>query len=146
MAGDVGRTGSYVLAAVFFVVGLHLVGLLPMPTWSMPAASRLKGLPGALALGAVFGAALGPCTFAFMAPILGLAFRAGSDGGGAGVALVVLYGIGHAAAIVAAGVSVHHVQRWLSSRAGGRATAYLRVGAGLVVMAGGIYFLFTAAA
>lgn len=146
MAGDVGRTGSYALAAVFFAVGLHLVGLLPLPSWSTPAASRLTGLPGALVLGAVFGAALGPCTFAFMAPILGLAFRSGAEGGGAGIALVLLYGLGHAAAIVAAGVSVQHVQRWLSSRTGGRATAALRVGAGLAVIAGGLYFLLTAAA
>ncbi|MFO0582813.1 MAG: cytochrome c biogenesis protein CcdA [Anaeromyxobacter sp.] len=145
MAGDVGRTGSYVLAAVFFLVGLHLVGLVPMPSWSTPAASRLQGIPGALLLGAVFGAALGPCTFAFMAPVLGLAFAAGAGGSWTGAALVALYGLGHALAIVAAGVSVQHVQRWVSSRAGGRATAALRVGAGLAVLAGGLYFLFTAA-
>ena len=31
MLGDVGRYGNYVVAAIFFLVGLHLLGVIPMP-------------------------------------------------------------------------------------------------------------------
>ncbi len=145
MAGDVGPWVTYALAAVFFAVGLNLLGLLPLPSWTaLPAGAARKGPGGALVLGLVFGAALGPCTFAFMAPLLGLAFRAGARQAAYGALLVALYGLGHALAIVAAGVSAQGVQRWLSWRAGARAAALVRGGAGLAVIAGGLWFLYTA--
>lgn len=145
MAGDVGPWATYALAAVFFAVGLNLLGLLPLPGWSaLPAGAGRRGPVGALLLGLVFGAALGPCTFAFVAPLLGLAFRAGAGKAAAGALLVLLFGLGHAAAIVVAGASAQGVQRWLSWRAGARAAALVRRGAGLAVLAGGVYFLRTA--
>lgn len=146
MAGDVGRAGTYALAAVFFAVGLNLIGVLPLPTWSTPSAgAKRRGPWGALVLGLVFGVALGPCTFAFMAPLLGLAFRSGAGEAAYGILLVTVYGLGHGAAIVAAGVSVGNVQRWLAWKNGERAARLLRGAAGLAVIAGGIYFLYTAA-
>ena len=145
MAGDVGRWGTYALAAVFFAVGLNLIGMLPLPTWSTPSAgTRRRGPWGALVLGLVFGAALGPCTFAFMAPLLGLAFRTGAEEAAYGALLVAVYGLGHGAAIVAAGVSAQNVQRWLGWTTGARAAAIARGVAGAAVIAGGVYFLYTA--
>ena len=38
MMGDVGRYGNYFVAIIFFAVGLHLLGVIPMP-WSGPAKS-----------------------------------------------------------------------------------------------------------
>ena len=146
MAGDVGRWGTYALAAVFFAVGLNLIGMLPLPTWSTPAAgTRRRGPWGALVLGLVFGAALGPCTFAFMAPLLGLAFRSGAEAAAYGALLVAVYGLGHGVAIVAAGVSAQSVQRWLGWKTGARAaTVVAREWPALAVIAGGVYFLYTA--
>lgn len=145
MAGDVGRWGTFGLAAVFFAVGLNLLGILPLPTWSTPSASTTRRGPwGALVLGLVFGAALGPCTFAFMAPLLGLAFRSGAEAAAYGALLVAVYGLGHGAAIVAAGVSAGSVQRWLAWKNGERTARFLRGAAGLAVIAGGFYFLYTA--
>jgi cytochrome c-type biogenesis protein len=144
MAGDVGRAGSFALAAVFFALGLHLLGALPLPSRSMPSTSRHRGVTGALLLGLLFGAALGPCTFAFMAPLLGIAFAAGRAQAGYGALLVTVYALGHAAAIVLAGVSAQRVQTWLSWKAGARATGLLRGAAGTAVILGGLYFLYTA--
>src|SRR5215831_473921 len=31
MMGDVGKVGTYLVALIFFAVGLHLLGLIPMP-------------------------------------------------------------------------------------------------------------------
>ncbi len=144
MAGDVGPVGTILLAVVFLGVGLNLLGLLPLPSWGLPAGARRRGPLGALLLGLVFGAALGPCTFAFMAPLLGLAFRASGADAARGALLVAAYAVGHALAIVLAGASAQGVQRWLSWRAGARAARLLRSLAGLAVLAGGAYFLSTA--
>jgi cytochrome c-type biogenesis protein len=79
MMGDVGPWGNYFVAAIFFVVGLHLLGVIPMP-WSGPAqpGTKRKGTLAAFILGLVFGIALGPCTFAYMAPMLGVTFKLAS--------------------------------------------------------------------
>ena len=71
LMGDLGSVGNYAVAIVFFVVGLHLLGIIPAP-WSGATGSKVtkKGLLAALILGLVFGIGVGPCTFAFMAPIL----------------------------------------------------------------------------
>ena len=61
----------------------------------------------------VFGIALGPCTFAFMAPVLGPPCRARRRRLRC-TALLVAYGIGHCAVIVAAGASTETVQRYLN--------------------------------
>ena len=55
MMGDVGRWGDYFVAGIFFVVGLHLVGVIPMP-WSGPGqvGMKQKGLVAAFTLGMVF--------------------------------------------------------------------------------------------
>jgi cytochrome c-type biogenesis protein len=146
IAGDVGRAGTWALAAVFFAFGLNLLGVLPMPEWSRPGvAPGRRGPVGALLVGLVLGAALGPCTFAFMAPLLGLVFRASGERAGTGLLLVALYGAGHTAAIVAAGVSAQGVHRWLSWRAGARAAEVVRGVAGVALIAGGLYFVYTAA-
>ena len=146
MLGDVGRTGNWILAAVFFAVGLNLVGILPLPSiGSAPAETRRRGASGALVLGVVFGVALGPCTFAFMAPLLGIAFRASGGGEVAyGILLVALYGVGHAAAIALAGTSLQSVNRWLGWKVGARAVVAVRAVAGVAVMLGGAYFVWTA--
>lgn len=143
IAGDVGRAGTYVLSAVFFIIGLNLVGLVSLPSWSIPSVGR-RGPGGALLLGAIFGAALGPCAFAFMAPLLGVAFTSGQANAGWGALLVALYAIGHAVAIVVAGSSAQLVQRWLSWKVGARSTDLVRRLAGSAVIAAGIYFVWTA--
>ena len=71
MLGDLGSWGNWLVDGIFFVFGLHLWGLVPM-SWSGPGTIGVqrKGLHAALLLGLVFGIALGPCTFAFMGPVL----------------------------------------------------------------------------
>jgi cytochrome c-type biogenesis protein len=145
MLGDVGRLGSWLLAAVFFAVGLNLLGVLPLPSFGTPAGARRRGAVGALVLGLLFGVALGPCTFAFLAPLLGIAFRAGGEGGAAyGALLVAAYGLGHAGAIALAGTSLQSVNRWLGWKAGARAVVAVKAVAGVAVMLGGGWFVWTA--
>ncbi|GEJ57142.1 cytochrome c biogenesis CcdA family protein [Anaeromyxobacter diazotrophicus] len=145
MLGDVGPAGSYLLAAVFIAMGLHLAGLLPLPQVRFaPASFRRKGPAGAALLGLVFGMALGPCSFAFMAPLLALTFRLGAAAGAYGALLLALFGIGHAAAIAFAGAAGGSVQTYLRWSERSRWTARARRGAGAAVAAVGAYFLWSA--
>ncbi len=146
MLGDVGRAGNWILATVFFVVGLNLLGVLPLPSLGRaPTSPRRRGASGAVLLGLVFGVALGPCTFAFMAPLLGIALRAAGTGGAARSALLVaLFGVGHAAAIALAGTSVQTATRWVGGKTGARSIAVFRSVAGVSVLLGGAYFVWTA--
>lgn len=145
VAGDVGAWGNYAVAALFVVMGLQLLDVVQLPLGlSGPKAGAQHGVRGALLLGVLFGVALGPCTFAFMGPLLGLAFRAGGTATGLGVGLVVLYGLGHASVLAAAGASSRLVERLLSWNGREQGARWLKRGAGVAVILGGLYFLWTA--
>jgi len=146
MMGDLGRTGNYVVAVVFFVVGLHLIGVIPMP-FSGPNATGMKrkGLAAAFLLGLVFGIALGPCTFAYMAPVLAISFKAAATSLIYGIALLALYGVGHCSVIVAAGTSTEAVQRYLNWNERSKGAAIVKKVCGVLVILGGVYLIYNAA-
>jgi len=145
MLGDVGACGNYFVAGIFFVVGLHLLGVIPMP-WSGAGkvGMKKKGLMAAFILGLVFGIALGPCTFAYMAPVLAVAFRVGNANVIYGAALLLAYGIGHCAVIVTAGTSAKLVQHFLNWNEKSKGIAVVKFLCGILVILGGVYLLFTA--
>jgi cytochrome c-type biogenesis protein len=146
MIGDVGRYGNYAVGVIFFVVGLHLIGLVPMPlSGASGSGFTRKGLAAAFVLGLVFGIALGPCTFAYMAPILAISFKAAAASMIYGVALLAFYGFGHCSVIVAAGTSAEAVQRYLNWNEKSRATGVVKAICGVLVILGGVYLILVAA-
>jgi cytochrome c-type biogenesis protein len=146
MLGDIGRWGNYFVAVIFFIVGLHLIGIIPLPFLEKGASPdfRKKGLMAALILGLLFGVALGPCTFAFMAPMLGVAFSVGSTKLMFAVSLVIAYAVGHCAVIVLAGTFAEVVQHYLDWNESSKGAVILRKACGVLVIAGGAYLLFVA--
>jgi cytochrome c-type biogenesis protein len=145
MMGDVGRYGNYFVAVIFFLVGLYLLDILPMP-WSGPGqvGMKRKGLLAALILGLVFGIALGPCTFAYMAPMLGVTFRVASTSLLYGIVLLVAYGVGHCSVIVLAGTSTELVQRYLNWSEKSKGTTIVKKVCGVLVILGGLYLIYAA--
>lgn len=145
MMGDIGQWGNYVVAVIFFVVGLYLLGAisLPMPNAAQPG-MRSKGMLAAFILGLVFGVALGPCTFAYMAPMLGVTFRLASTNLAYGILLLVLYGVGHCGVIVLAGTFTEVVQRYLNWTEKSKGSLILKKICGVLVLLGGLYLLYTA--
>ncbi len=143
MMGDVGRYGNYFVAIIFFLVGLYLLDILSMP-WSGPGqiGMKRKGLLAALILGLVFGIALGPCTFAYMAPMLGVTFRVASTSLLYGIILLVAYGVGHCSVIVLAGTSTEMVQRYLNWSEKSKGTTIVRKVCGVLVILGGLYLIY----
>ena len=145
MMGDVGRYGNYVVAVIFFVVGLHLLDVIPMP-WSGPGRVNMKrrGPLAALLLGLIFGIALGPCTFAFMAPMLGVTFKLAATRLPYGILLLFVYAIGHCSVIVLAGTLTEVVQRYLNWNERSRGAIILRKVCGVLVILGGLYLIYSA--
>ncbi len=145
MMGDVGRYGNYFVALIFLVVGLHLVGVIPLSFHGAgPVGMKRKGLLAAFILGLVFGVALGPCTFAYMAPMLGVTFRLAASDFLYGALLLLAYGAGHCAVIVAAGTSTELVQRFLNWNQKSRGLAVVKITCGILVMLGGVWLIYTA--
>jgi len=144
MIGDIGGWVNYVVAVIFFLVGLHLLDVLPMP-WSGPGQIRMRrrGLLAALVLGLVFGLALGPCTFAYMAPMLAVTFRLASTNLTYGILLLLVYGIGHCSVIVFAGTFTEVVQRYMNWNEKSRGAVILRRICGVLVLLGGLYLIYT---
>ncbi len=145
MMGDVGRFGNYLVAAIFFLVGLHLIGVVPAP-WAAPGQVGIKqrGLLAGFVLGLLFGVALGPCTFAYMAPMLGVTLQVATTNSLYAGALLLAFGIGHCSVIVAAGTSAEAVQQYLNWNERSRGVDYLRKVCGALVLLGGLYLVYTA--
>jgi cytochrome c-type biogenesis protein len=143
MMGDVGSLGNYFVAGIFVLVGLHLLEFLPMP-WSAPGRVGLarKGMLAAFLLGLIFGIALGPCTFAYMAPMLGVTFGMAAENLAFGVTLLLAYGIGHCAVIVLAGTFTEVLQRYLDWNERSRGAVILKKICGVLVIAGGGWMVY----
>ncbi len=145
MMGDVGRCGNYFVAFIFFVVGLHLLGAIPMPGCGPGQVGlKRKGFLAAFVLGLVFGIALGPCTFAYLAPILGVTLRLASSDLPYGILLLLAYGIGHGGVIVLAGTFTEVVQHYLNWNEASKGAVILKKVCGILVLAGGLYLIYTA--
>lgn len=145
MLGDLGPWGSYAVALVFLAFGLHLLDILPIPDGWRPAPNQpRRGVLGALLFGLAFGIALGPCTFGFMAPVLGVTFGMARTAPAFAFGVLVLFGLGHCAVIGLAGVSSAWVQRWLTWQNDTPGAKWLRRGCGLLVLAAGAWLIVSA--
>jgi cytochrome c-type biogenesis protein len=145
MMGDVGKYGNYFVALIFFLVGLHLLDVIPMPV-SGPGqiGMKRKGMLAAFILGLIFGIALGPCTFAYMAPMLGVTFKLASTNLVYGILLLLIYGLGHCSVIVFAGTFAEVVQRYMNWNERSSGAIILRRVCGVLVILGGLYLIYTA--
>lgn len=145
MVGDVGFWGNYLVAGIFVIIGLHLLGVIPLPftTNAVQVKYKRKGFIAAFILGLVFGIALGPCTFAYMAPILAVTFRVASTNLAYGILLLTCYGVGHCSVIVAAGTSTEIVEHYLHWDKSSKASIILKKICGLLIVLGGLYLFWS---
>lgn len=144
LLGDVGFWGNIIVALVFLLMGLVLLDVVHL-SWMLPSGERMRGrgVWGALVLGLLFGIGLGPCTFAFLAPVLGVVFGTAQANPAYALTLLLAFALGHCGVIVAAGVLVHIVTRYLAWTSASRGAGWLRKGAGVLVIAAGIYYVIS---
>jgi cytochrome c-type biogenesis protein len=145
MLGDVGKYGNYFVAVIFFVVGLILLDVIPIH-FSGPGqiGMKRKGMLAAFILGLVFGIALGPCTFAYMAPMLAVTFRTAATNLLYGLSLLLAYGVGHCSVIVFAGTCTELVQRYMNWNEKSKGAVILKKVCGVLVLLGGVYLIYQA--
>ncbi len=108
-------------------------------TGNVLARFQIQGAPGAFILGLAYGFLSGVCTFGFIAPILGLITLQNEIA--SGIAMLVLFGLGHCLPLVICGMFSARTMELLHSHAGQRAVAIMRKLAALVITALGCYFL-----
>lgn len=143
--GDSGSIGYYVVAGVFIVIGLDLLDVVSLP-WFGAEKEQIKttGMMGAVVLGLVFGLASGPCTFAFLAPILAVTFHAASSNVWFGCFLLLSFGIGHCVIIILAGASAERAKRLAEWNRKTKTARRVRMFFGILLILGGLYFLYRA--
>ena len=136
LMGDVGSFGNYLVAGIFFLVGLYLLDIIKLD-WNSAGLRKIKvkGLLAALILGLLFGIALGPCTFAYMAPVLGVVFQTAQTN--------YLLGLGHCSVIVGAGTLTGKVQKYLNWSEESKTILWIKRVCGLLVILGGMYLIYT---
>ena len=144
LMGDIGGVGNYLVAGIFFLVGLYLLDIIKFD-WNNAGLrkTKTKGLLAALILGLLFGLALGPCTFAYMAPVLGIVFQTAQANYLLAVTFLLAFGIGHCSVIVGAGTLTGKVQKYLNWSEGSKTILWIKRICGVLVILGGIYLIYT---
>jgi cytochrome c-type biogenesis protein len=145
MLGDIGNAGIYLVGAVFILTGVWLLDLVRAPVCDVRLASGNTAVGGIL-MGFVFGAALGPCTFGFMFPVLAVAFKSADQSLLIAISIILAYAIGHSLVIVFAGVGVNQLQRFLNWDSKSRGTLWLKKTCGVLVILTGLYLVLSKAA
>ena len=111
--------------------------------WSGPGQVNMKrkGLFAAFILGLVFGIALGPCTIADMAPMLGVTFKLAESNPVYGASLLLAYGVGHCSVIILAGTFTEVVQRFLNWNEQSKGVTVVKRVCGVLVLLGGVWLM-----
>jgi len=143
ITGDTGPVGGYVMSAVFILMGMHLMDVVSIP-WFGTQKEKVhrKGGLGALLLGLLFGVASGPCTFAFLAPVLAVVFNTATDNTVFGFLLLALYGLGHCTVLIIAGTSVERAKHFADWNRKTQTARRVKATIGTLLILAGLYFLY----
>jgi len=93
---------------------------------------------GALLPCLLYGVILGPCSFAFLAPMIGISFSAGSASWTFGASLMAVFALGHCGTIVAAGTAGDRVRFLLEKKGLATAALWVKRACGLIVAGAGL--------
>ena len=143
MLGALGGVTNYLVAALLFVVGLELIGAWPFHWSGLPRPETTKrGVMGAFLFGLAFGTDLGPCTLAFLGPVMGLTIQTASSRPVFAMLLVLAYAAGHCGVLAMAGATGPRLSAMVSHSERG-VNAMRRV-CGVLVLVGGLYLVYAA--
>lgn len=141
LMGDLGGWMQPLMGVVFILVALVMADIIKLPAKVGPVSRRKSGYGAAMGLGFMMGIALGPCSFAFMAPILGLVLGSAGSRLAFSLGLLFAYIIGHCMVLVLAGTFAGRVQVYLNWTAKSRGTRIVRYVCAALVAAAGIYLI-----
>ena len=143
MLGASGAISNYLVAALLFVVGLELLGAWPFRWAGLPRPETTRrGVAGAFLFGLAFGTALGPCTLAFLGPVVAVTVQTAATRPVLAGLLMAAYALGHCAVLALAGAGGPLLLRVASRNE--RTVGLVRHVCGVLVLAGGLYLVYTA--
>jgi len=144
MMGDIGICGNFFVAAIFILVGLYLLGIIQLPFLNRISQPKFQkqGYLAAFILGLIFGIAIGPCTFAYMAPMLGIVFKVSATHFLYAVSLVAVYAAGHCLVIIIAGSSFELIEKYLKWNEESKMIMVIKKVCGVLVILGGLYLVY----
>jgi cytochrome c-type biogenesis protein len=142
LMGDIGNVGNYLVAVIFFIVGLYLLDVIKIDWDRNLKQIKSEGLLAAFILGLLFGLALGPCTFAFMAPVLGIVFQTAQTSYLLAVVYLFAFAAGHCIVIVGAGTLTGKVQKYLNWSEESKTIIWIKRICGILVILGGMYLIY----
>lgn len=144
MLGDLGSHANLIFGIALILGGILLLDIIPLGNISFLNKYKPDGTKPltVFGVGLLFGLALGPCAFAFMAPVLTLVFSLASTKVLMAIIIMFAYGIGHCLVITLAGTSVSFVQKILNWNEGHRGIIILKRVCAILVMLAGIYLIF----
>jgi len=127
------------------IIGLYLAGVIRLKfmdnACKVPALTK-RGLFAAFSLGLIIGLAVGPCTFAYLAPVLGISFNLAKSNIIFAVLLVSMYALGHCLVIIAGGTFIPAVQSFLNWSEKSKGLVIVKKICGIIVILAGIYLIF----
>ena len=134
------------VAIVFIVMGLHLTGIIHVKIFALTSGAKgteSQNLKGAVILGIVSGLAVGPCSIAYVSPVLSLAISGASESGFMySVSLILSYAIGYSLVIILAGTFAQVFAIYLQSERGDKVLKCVNILCGLGLIAAGLYFIY----
>ena len=143
MLGDIGRWSNYLVAGIFILVGLYLLGIIKLELpGAANAKTRGKGVWAGFLLGLIFGLALGPCTFAYMAPILAIVLAKSSSSLVYGIPLLLAYGLGHCSVIVFAGTFTRVIENYLHWNEDSKILGLVKKICGILLIVAAVYMIW----
>jgi cytochrome c-type biogenesis protein len=144
MLGNIGAWVEPAVGVIFLVMAFFIADIIHMPSIMSGGINNKprKGVWAAMSLGFLLGIALGPCSFAFMAPILGIVFTAAGTKLVFALGLVLAYIIGHCLVIIFAGTFAGAVQSYLKWTSQSKGTKIVRLVCGVLVFVAGLYLIF----
>ncbi|MFO7660606.1 MAG: cytochrome c biogenesis protein CcdA, partial [Candidatus Cloacimonadaceae bacterium] len=143
LMGDIGSWVEPAVGVIFIIMAFLIADIIKMPTFLNHNMNKKsgKGVWAALTLGFLLGIALGPCSFAFMAPILGIVFTSAGTQFIFALALVAAYIIGHCLVIILAGTFAGAVQSYLHWTSKSKGTKIIRIICGILIFVAGWYLI-----
>ncbi len=143
LIGATARWWYYLVAAICFVIGLNMLGVLklnmPMMFGGLRERIGLRGISGALALGLVSGLVASQCATPVLAAILTYVMVKGALVYGA--ALLFVYALGRGVPVVLAGTFTGALKNFQKL---GRWSEVIEKASGLIIIGVGLYFLWIA--
>lgn len=144
IAGDIGIWGNLLVSIVFILVGLYLFDVINFNFLNFGQPQYEKtGYIAAFILGLIFGIGLGPCTFAYMAPMLAVAFKVAAKNILYSMTLIIFFGLGHCSVIVFAGTFTEVVEKYLKWSDKSKGVYILKKICGILLFIAAGYLIFT---